>query len=167
MKKEKFLTVFAVFDNETQIKLKHLQDEIFKLGYKGSQTMGIPFHITLGSFPLECESELINRIKETCSKNTQFDITLDKINNFGNAVLFAEPVINESLLNLHNIFNNNYADGLPYHPHATIFCGTEEEFMNAKDLLSKIFQPIHAKIVGIQMGEFFPTRMIIEEELCK
>lgn len=167
MKKEKFLTVFAVFDNETQDKLKYLQDEILKLGFKGTQTMGIPFHITLGSFPLEYESQLIDRIKDVCIKNIQFDIMLDKINNFGNAVLFAEPIINESLINLHNLFDNNYADGLPYHPHATIFCGTEEEFTSAKELLSKIFQPIHAKIVRIQMGEFFPTRMIIEEELCK
>lgn len=167
MKKEKFLTVFAVFDDNTQVKLQNLQNKILDLGYKGTQTMGIPFHITLGSFPLECEAELIEQIKDACLKNIQFDITLDKINNFGNTVLFAQPVMNDSLLNLHNIFNNNYADGLPYHPHATIFCGTEEEFANAKELLSKIFQPINAKIVGIQMGEFFPTRMIIEEELCK
>lgn len=167
MKKEKFLTVFAVFDDETQNKLKHMQNQIFDLGYPGTQTMGIPFHITLGSFPPGCEEELIQQIKDVCSKNVQFDITLNKLNNFGNAVLFAEPEINEPLLHLHNLFNNNYADGLPWHPHATLFCGPNDQVMEAENMLSTNFKPIHTKIVGIQMGEFFPTKMIIEEELIK
>lgn len=50
MKKDKFLTVYAVFDKETQQKLKIMQDEVIKLGNEGTQTMGILFHISLGSF---------------------------------------------------------------------------------------------------------------------
>ena len=48
MKSDKFLTVFAVFDDETQRKLKDIQNNILSLGEKGTQTMDIPFHITLG-----------------------------------------------------------------------------------------------------------------------
>ena len=97
----------------------------------------------------------------------QFDITLNKVNHFNNKVLFIEPEVNENLRKLHNLFDNNYADGFPWHAHATIFCGDENQVIDAKNLLMKSFNPIKAKIVGIQMGEFFPTRMILQDELCK
>ena len=167
MKKDKFITVFAVFDDKTQSILNDYQRKVFNLGYVGTQTMGIPFHLTLGSFPVECEHELVSRIKETCQTNFEFDIKLDKVNHFNNSVLFIEPEINEDLLKLHNIFDNNYANGFPWHPHATIFCGIEEEVKTAKELLEANFECLNARIVGIQMGEFFPTRMIISSSLQK
>lgn len=167
MKQEKFLTVFAVFDDDTQQKLKALQDRVLSLGYAGTQTMGIPFHISLGSFKVEDEQELIGRIREVCSQHCEFDINLDKVNHFNNRVLFIEPSENKNLRCLHELFDNNYADGFPWHAHATIFCGSEQQVIEAKQLLNDIFAPMQARIVGIQMGEFFPTRMIIEEKLCK
>ncbi|MDE7405983.1 MAG: 2'-5' RNA ligase family protein [Clostridiales bacterium] len=165
MKQDKFLTVFAVFDDETQQKLKALQDSVLSLGYAGTQTMGIPFHISLGSFKVEEEQELITRIKETCSRRSEFEIDLNKINHFNNRVLFIEPEDNVQLRCLHEFFDNNFADGFSWHAHATIFCGSEQQVIQAKRCLCSIFKPIKAKIVGIQMGEFFPTRMIIEEKL--
>lgn len=167
MIQEKFLTVFAVFDDDTQQKLKALQDSVLSLGHKGTQTMGIPFHISLGSFKIEDERELIARIKEVCAQHFEFNINLDKVNHFNNRVLFIEPSENKNLRSLHELFDNNFADGFPWHAHATIFCGSEEQVMEAKQCLNDSFKPIKAKIVGIQMGEFFPTRMIIKQKLCK
>ncbi|MDE6201186.1 MAG: 2'-5' RNA ligase family protein [Clostridiales bacterium] len=167
MKQDKFLTVFAVFDDATQRALKAFQDKVLSLGYKGTQTMGIPFHISLGSFKVEDERELKARIKEVCSQYGEFEINLNKVNHFNNRVLFIEPEENVKLRCLHNLFDNNFADGFPWHAHATIFCGDEEQVINAKQCLNEIFKPLKAKITGIQMGEFFPTRMIIEEKLCK
>lgn len=167
MKQDKFLTVFAVFDDDTQQKLKALQDSVLSLGYAGTQTMGIPFHISLGSFKTEDESELVARIKEVCSQHCEFEINLNKVNHFNNRVLFIEPEENVNLRGLHELFDNNFADGFPWHAHATVFCGSEEQVIQAKQRLNDIFRPIKATIVGIQMGEFFPTRTIIEEKLCK
>lgn len=167
MKKDKFLTVFAVFDDETQAKLKTLQLNVLSLGYKGTQTMDIPFHISLGSFSVECESELKERIKEICQKTAKFDILLNKVNHFNSRVLFIEPENSDNLNKLHNLFDNNYADGFSWHAHATIFCGEESEVLEAKKMLFKNFSPINAKIVKLTMGEFFPTRMIVEAELEK
>ena len=167
MKKDKFLTVFAVFDDITQRKLKTLQDEVISLGCLGTQTMGIPFHISLGSFEVEREQELIAKIKEVCSQKGEFAISLNKVNHFGNKVLFIEPEDSIKLRELHDLFDGNFADGLPWHAHTTIFCDREERVIEAKECLNNIFQPINAKITGIQMGEFFPTRMIIAEKLCK
>lgn len=167
MKQDKFLTVFAVFDDDTQQKLKALQDRVLSLGYAGTQTMGIPFHVSLGSFKVEEERELKARIKEACAQYSEFEINLNKVNHFNNRVLFIEPEDNTKLRCLHNLFDGNYADGFAWHAHATIFCGSEEQVIDAKQCLNDIFVPINAKIVGIQMGEFFPTRMIIEENLRK
>ncbi|MDE6441145.1 MAG: 2'-5' RNA ligase [Clostridia bacterium] len=165
MKQDKFLTVFAVFDDATQQKLKTFQDKALSLGYPGTQTMGIPFHISLGSFKVEDELELKERIKEVCSQNHGFEINLNKVNHFNNRVLFIEPEENIKLSCLHDLFDCNFADGFPWHAHATIFCGSEEQVIKAKECLKFIFKPLKAKITGIQMGEFFPTRMIIEENL--
>lgn len=165
MKQNKFLTVFAVFDDITQRKLKEFQDKVLSLGYPGTQTMGIPFHISLGSFKVKDEHELKARIKEACSQLSEFEINLIKINNFDNRVLFIEPEDNIELRSLHDKFDGNFADGFPWHAHATIFCGDEEQVIAANKCLTDIFEPIKARITGIQMGEFFPTRMIIAEKL--
>ena len=79
---KKFLTVFAVFDDETQKKLQSIQNNIFSLGLKGTQTMDIPFHITLGSFPLSEQKNLEQKIRYVCKNYDSFSINLLRINNF-------------------------------------------------------------------------------------
>ena len=167
MKQDKFLTVFAVFDGETQKILKAYQDNVLGLGYAGTQTMDIPFHISLGSFQVEVERKLTEKIKEVCANTGEFEIELNKVNHFGHRVLFIEPERNEELIRLHSLFDGNFADGFPWHAHATIFCGSEEQGVEAERCLSNIFKPIKATVTGIQMGEFFPTRMIIAENFRK
>lgn len=167
MKQDKFLTVFAVFDDTTQCKLKAFQDSVLSLGYSGTQTMDIPFHISLGSFKVEYEQELKTKIQKICSQTYEFNINLNKINHFGNKVLFVEPENNTKLVELHNLFDDNFADGFPWYAHTTIFCGREEQVIEAKEHLNNIFQPFRAKITGVQMGEFFPTRMIIAEKFSR
>ena len=167
MKQDKFLTVFAVFDDTTQRKLKALQERVLSLGCAGTQTMDIPFHISLGSFKVERERELKEKIKKICSQKYEFEINLSKVNHFENKVLFIEPENNLKLVELQSLFDGNFADGFPWHAHTTIFCGEEEQVVEAKECLSRIFEPLTAKITGVQMGEFFPTRMIIAEKLCQ
>ncbi|MDE5715238.1 MAG: 2'-5' RNA ligase family protein [Anaeroplasmataceae bacterium] len=167
MKQKKFLTVYAVFNEEVQNLLSTWQKDILCC-YKGTQTMGIPFHISLGSFPLECEQTLMNLIEETCDTFSPFKVNLQKISTFGNAVLFLEPENHPLIMKLHSIFDGNYADGFTYHAHTTIFCGTEEEVLKAKSILEEKFIPIEAWITEIHLGEFFPTRIILEKKLkCK
>jgi len=163
---KKFLTVFAVFDDKTQRKLKDLQDEILSVGLVGTQTMDIPFHLSLGSFPVEMEEELKLRIKSVCSERSNFEILLEKVGSFGNKVLFIEPKINQELIDLHNLFDGNFANGFDWHPHATMFCGADEDVVKAREILNTNFKnSLKTKIVSIQMGEFFPTRMISNESL--
>lgn len=167
MEQNKFLTVFAVYDDDTQAILKEYQDSVINATYSGTQTMNIPFHVTLGSFPVEHEKELIDRIKLACNENFEFDINLSRVGHFNNKVLFIEPEYTEQLMNLHALFDNNYPYGFPYHAHTTIFCGEEQQVIKAKAILTELFESRQAKIVGIQMGEFFPTRMIVARDLQK
>lgn len=165
MKKEKFLTVYAVLDNQSQEKLTHLQNELFKLGDLGTQTMDIPFHISLGSFPVEDEQELIKRIEAVSLDYNKFNIKLKGINHFNDAVLFVEPEITIELKELHDLFDNNYANGFPWVPHITMFCGNQASVIKARNVLESYFVPFEAKITSLEMGEFFPTRFIINRNL--
>ena len=155
--------MFAVFDDGTQKKLKRLQDEILNLEFEGNQTMDIPFHISLGSFPVECAKELTDKIESVCSQLKAFEIRLERINHFNNSVLFVEPTENIALQELHHLFDNNFADGFPWHAHATIFCGNTEQVIKAREVAEKVFESFTARIVGINMGEFFPTKMLVAE----
>ncbi len=163
MKKDKFLTVFVVFDEATEALLHHTQKEIIKKHPYGTQTMGIPFHISLGSFPLEKKEELMYKMKTLAQTQYSFDVTLTGIGDFNHQVLFMEPLMNEALQKLHTLFEGNYADGYPWHPHVTLYCGLEEEVLQIKKELQSSFQKMTVKITGIQLGEFFPTKMLAEE----
>ena len=166
---KKFLTVFAVFDDKTQQILNKIQQEILKLGLKGSQTMDIPFHISLGTYETEDEAQLVSKIKEVCDANSSFGLDLTKVNSFGTRVLFIEPKVNDKLLNLRNLFNHDINKNLQWHAHATLFIDDlGGQFEQAKQIALNLFkEEINAKIVRLSMGEFFPKRIIIEENLQK
>ncbi len=166
MKKEKFLTVYAVFDEDTQVLLSAWQNEILK-NYKGTQTMGIPFHISLGSFPVEQKQSLLNLIEIVGNDFSMFQVKIIKINTFEPSVLFVEPEYHPLLMELHTIFNGNYADGYEYHAHATIFCGTQEEVKLSKEILEQSFYSISAWIKEIHLGEFFPPKIYMKKQLIQ
>ena len=53
-------------------------------------------------------------------------------------------------------FENDFAHSFEWVPHATLFCGNDDEVKRARELAPKLDFPIDAKIVGIELGEFFP-----------
>lgn len=165
MNKNKFLTVYAVFDDKTQTKLKEWQERILSSGLCGSQTMDIPFHISLGSYPIEQKNALIVRMQNVAKIHSSFAITLSSVQMFANKVLYIEPDISSQIESLHSAFDCNYADGLPFVPHATIFIGAESETLSAKQILTTCFEPIRATITEIHLSEFFPTKFIACQKL--
>lgn len=159
MKQEKFLTIYAVLDSKTQEKLNAIQQKILSKYPNGTQTMGIPFHISLGSFPLEAKSMLIQEIGKRIGEMKSFPIRLNGLDHFNHSVLFLKPEKTKELEDLHKIFEGNYSDGYPWVPHVTLYCGTQEEI---KELLAEYrIALIEAEIVGLQLGEFFPTKIIL------
>lgn len=160
MKKDKFLTVYAVLDDSTQKVLSNLQKKIIQEFPYGTQTMDIPFHISLGSFPLQDKNKLICKLANLLEEAESFDLEITEMNHFDYKVIYAVPSINKELLHLHELFSGNYADGFPWIPHITLYCGTQEE---GKQILKNYkVSKIHAKIVGLHLGEFFPTKLLMK-----
>ena len=161
MENKKFLTVMAVFDDKTQEMLAQMQSKIIENVGEGTQTMGIPFHLTLGSYPIDSESEIVAQIEKIASRSKPFDVLLVNYDTFSDRVLFLEPTKPQELIDLRKSFECDYANGFDWVPHATLFCGEREDVVKAKSYLPELSDPICAKIVGIELGEFFPPRKII------
>jgi 2'-5' RNA ligase len=161
MNEKKFLTVMAVFDLKTQQRLGEIRSFITERVGEGTQTMGIPFHITLGSYATDEIDAVIDRIKRVCDTAEHFEIRFFGQDSFGDKVLFLKPEKCDELLRLRSCFENDYANGYEWVPHATLFCGEDDQVRRARELVSKLDIPYNATVVGIELGEFFPPKKII------
>ena len=157
MDNKKFLTVMAVFDDKTQKIMHDLQDILIKNVGEGTQTMGIPFHVTLGSFATYEIEKVIEKIDEACAAANAFELDFLGQGSFGDKVLFLDPEKAEELVRLRSYFENDYAHGYEWVPHATLFCGSDGQVQRAREILRSLDLPSKAKIVGIELGEFFPA----------
>ena len=157
MQERKFLTVMAVLDDETQRIMHGLQDILTVNVGEGTQTMGIPFHVTLGSFAPEELELVIAKIKQVAAETKPFRIDMLGHDSFGDRVLFLKVQKNEELIKLRSRFENDYAHGYEWIPHATLLCGEEKQVQRARALLSTLDLPESATVVGIELGEFFPA----------
>ncbi len=162
---KKFLTVFAVFDDNTQYKLNMLKQIISHNNIVGNMITDIPFHISLGSYPLDMKEELINKIKEIATIENSFEINLQKIQHFDNKVLFVKPRKNDNLIELQKNFDNNFADKYKFYPHVTLFCGDKKQVKIVKRLIKNVFESFTGYITSLYIGEFYPTQIIYHEEL--
>lgn len=165
MRNDRFLTVFAVFDDKTQKTIHDWQEAIAQRGLAGSQSADIPFHISLGSFPVDMQDELLNRLRNAKQDFRPFELTLDSICTFGDKVLYLQPSISTQITELHDRFAGNYADGLPFVAHSTVFMGAVDEVLRAKAVLQACFTPIRVTVTELWLCEFFPTRFIGKEKL--
>lgn len=157
MSDRKFLTVMAVFDGETQSKLYKIQNYLIENISNGTQTMGIPFHLTLGSYSADQLKNVTEKIKSVAQTTYGFEIKFLGYGKFGNKVFFLEPHIPQELLDLRKHFESDYANGFEWVPHATLFCGEDYEILKAEQIAPKLDFPISARIIGIELGEFFPA----------
>lgn len=165
MPRDVFLTVMAVLDDDVQALMGKWQKRILSSGLAGTQTMGISFHITLGSFPADAEEELVPRIRAVSLHASPIPLNFSRLNSFHDRVLFAEPEPSEELKQLHLDFDNNFGNGFPWVPHATLFCGETEEVKKAFHILEGQFHPFQARVTAIELGKFFPAKFICRYDL--
>lgn len=163
--KDNFLCVMAQYDEETEQKLKKIQNILSDNGFKGSQTPNLPNHITLGTFKISEEEILKEKIKRVSKNFHSFAIKLNNIGLFGLDVLFIAPLVNHELLNLQKYFSNNFADDLDWTAHTTMLIESSDVIQRALPLLAENFKGFRGRIESISLYEFWPTRFIIEEKL--
>ena len=162
---DQFLTVMAVLDDDAQRIMTNWQSRILAAGLRGTQTMGIPFHISLGSYPPSREAELIALIRKTAAAHGAFPVDLTALGDFNDRVLFARPDDSAPLAALRAVFNHDYPHRFPWSPHATLFCGQEDEVRQARSILSPLFAPFRARVTALEMGRFFPAHFVCRQAL--
>lgn len=165
MKQSKFLTVMACLDEQSQIILHKMQNKITEKGLVGTHTQDVPFHISLGSFPVTEADRLKTEMKRVADAFGQFTVELHCLNDFNNRVLFLQPAVNENIDKLHNAFDGNFSDGFPFHAHVTLFCGDERSVIEARRVVGELSQPLTVTVTSLLLGEFFPTKLTAEYRL--
>lgn len=163
---DKNLYLLAKFDDETQNKLTGYYDILTKHGFIGNQTKNIPYHFTLGSCGVDCETELLIKLNEICLKTKCFDINFAYIGLFGLNVLFIAPNMNFELQELQNNFFSDCGHG--YHSwsaHATLLIDEPQTILKALPIIANNFKPFKARIESLALYEFFPARFINEFKL--
>lgn len=157
---ERFLCVLGIFDEETQRVLGEYQRAVLSQGFVGRQTMGIPFHVTLGTFGTERQEELRERLLDF--KAGPVAVHFSHIGMFqGQQVLFLAPDVTRELLELKSAFNKE-AD---WAAHTTVLMDDREKILQAARILGDRFCQFSGKIEKVSLYEFFPAVKLEEKDL--
>lgn len=155
---DKNLYVLAGYDPESEKKLSAMQENLYRHGFCGTHTRGIPQHITMGSFPTAQETELLARVRNVAQAAQAFDISFSHVGVFpGGRVLFAAPDCNRPLLALRESFEA--ADG--WTPHNTLLIDEPNTILDALGHTIGEFEPFRARITALHLYEFWPTRYLM------
>ncbi len=159
---DKFLCVLGVFDRETERVLAEYQQAVFKEGFTGRQTMGIPFHVTLGTFPLDCRAELEDKLLRL--EMAPVEVYFNHMGLFqGQEVLFLAPDVNRELLDLKEVFGVEKG----WTAHTTMLIDSRENCLRAAEALGECFRRFSGRIDRVELYEFFPARLLAEKSLVQ
>lgn len=157
---EKFLCVLGIFDGETQKRLGEYQQALLRSGFTGRQTMGIPFHLTLGTFDPDCRAELLEKLQKL--EMRPVEVFFNHIGMFeGQEVLFLAPDVNRELLALKEAFSCE-AD---WTAHATMLMDSRENILCASRILGERFRRFTGQMTEAALYEFFPAKRLAEKKL--
>lgn len=158
---DKFLCVLGIYDDDTQRTLKEHQEAILGMGFTGRQTMGIPFHVTLGTFGIDRRQELEDKLRGLGMG--PFEVYFNHIGMFeGQQVLFLSPDVDRELLALKETFN----DEKGWTAHTTMLIDDRENTLRAAELLGERFRRFTGRIERVGLWEFFPARELMLKNLA-
>ena len=162
---EKFLTLMADLDDNTQARMSEWYNDLKKAGFTGTQTPGLPFHISLASFPLDKEQEAIEICRKTASEFHPIPVYVGHLGIFpGGKVLFGAPEGSDKLTALHTACAK-YPGKSPWTPHITVLIDEPETVCSALPVLVRSFYPFTGIITRLHLCAFWPTRAILSIDL--
>ena len=82
---EQFLTLMADLDEEAQARMSGWYRSLQEAGFVGVQTPGLPYHISLSTFPLEQEKEAARQKKIYDDK---YNALVSRYNNAPESIVF-------------------------------------------------------------------------------
>jgi len=164
---EQFLTLMADLDDSSQALMSGWYERLQAEGFTGTQTPGLPYHISLASFPLEKELEAIRITKTLASEYAPVTVNISHIGLFpGGRVLFGAPDMNPpELIQFHESITKEIGEEFFWTPHATLLIDEPETICKAIPVLLKSFTPFCGKITRLHLCAFWPTREIMSEDL--
>ena len=158
---EQFLTLMADLDEESQKIMSEWYSHLQEAGFTGTQTPGLPFHISLTTFALEQEQKAIELMKKVADEFSPIPVHISHIGIFApGKVLFGGPERNADLEKLHDACELNPDSQRPWTPHATILIDELGTVCAALPLLLESFHPFVGKITRLHLCAFWPTREI-------
>ncbi len=159
---EKFLTLMADLDDNSQRIMSDWYKELQDAGFTGGQTPGLPFHISLATFSLEDEADAVEEMHRLAEEFAPIPVHISHIGMFaGGRVLFGGPDMNPpKLLQLHDAIKVNRIDEYPWTPHVTILIDEPDVINDALKIFINSFSPFMARITGLHLCAFWPTREI-------
>jgi hypothetical protein len=166
---EEFLTLMADLDDESQQIMSDWYGKLRDAGFTGVQTQGLPYHISLGRFALNKETEVVHEMNELAKRFSEIPVHMSHIGLFaGGKVLFTAPDMNPAgLLELRQAIKTETDELFPWTPHATILIDEAETIQKALPVLVKHFRPFMGIITKLHLCAFWPTREIAEVTLAK
>ena len=163
---ESFITLMADLDDDSQKIMTGWYKELKAAGLTGTQTPGLPFHISLATFALDQEKAAIEEMQRLGKMFSSVPVHISHIGVFaGGRVLFGAPDMNPSgLLQLHDAIMTKTIDERPWTPHVTILIDEPENVESALQILIRSFYPFVARITKLHLCAFWPTREIATVE---
>ena len=158
---EQFLTLMADLDEAAQSRMGEWYSALRDAGFSGTQTPGLPYHISLTTYPPSMEREAIARMEKAAADFSPFPVYISHIGIFpGGKVLFGAPEKNKKLTALHDACDSGAPQPYPWTPHATLLLDAPEKVCAAVPVLVRSFSPLSATITRLHLCAFWPTREI-------
>ena len=156
----------ADLDQDSQERMAGWYDSLKKAGFTGAQTPGLPYHISLATFPPELEEKTIATTRRVAAEFAPVPVHISHIGMFaGGKVLFGGPEKSKELAALREACKPDAPEKYPWTPHATILIDEPGIVCAAIPILMKSFVPFVGKITRLHLCAFWPTREIAAAEL--
>lgn len=165
---EQFLTLMADLDDETQEHLSQWYGVLKKEGFTGTQTPGLPYHISLATFSLDQEQEAVEIMRKAAGAFSPVSVHISHLGIFApGKVLFSAPDISADLAALHHACETNPAPKYPWIPHITMLIDEPETICSAVPVFLRCFHLLTGKITKLHLCAFWPMRDIASAALGK
>lgn len=158
---DKIICVLAGFDDRAEQELERLYKAVGNAGFSGSQTKDLLKHLTLGTFSVGEEGNVIKDMKRAADEFSGIDLIFNHVGVFGGSkVLFAAPDQNIELLKLKEISGESFN----WTPHVTMLI---DDIYKALPVLADEFRSFTGRVNSLHLYEFWPTRHIMSLALTK
>ena len=158
---EKFLTLMADLDEGSQQRMSEWYAELRKAGFAGTQTPGLPYHVSLSTFSLDQEETAVQTARKAAAEFAPVPVQISHIGLFaGGRTLFAAPEKDAKLTGLHEACRSDTPQQYPWTPHVTLLIDEPGIVCSAVPVFVNLFVPFTGMITRLHLCAFWPAREI-------